>query len=103
MVLVAPPPPGRSRPNTRDAVRFLLDDLPLVMSGSCLLVTSAIYAPYQFFTVAPLLCDGTRHVELVGTPTAFDASDRQVQRIAQELHAAIAEAAGLLIRRAPCG
>ena len=98
VVLVAPSRPGQPRPNTRDAVRYLLDTLPLVVAGSCLLVTSAIYAPYQFFTVAPLLCDGTRHVELVGTPTAVEASDRQVQRIAQELHAAITAAADLLVR-----
>jgi hypothetical protein len=63
-----------------------------------LLITSAIYAPYQFFTSAPLLlARGVGWVELVGTPTATDrAGQLLAQRLGQEIHSAIAGAVELV-------
>lgn len=94
-VLVAPPIAARARATTADGIRFFLDR---VDASSTLLVTSAIYAPYQYFAVAPLLIEGgVRHVELIGTPTAADADRRRLaQRIAQEIHAALRAAAALI-------
>jgi hypothetical protein len=56
-----------------------------------LIITSAIYAPYQFFTIAPqLLAAGTEHAEFVST-AAQTTGDKAVlaQRIAQEIDSAI--------------
>lgn len=63
-ILVAPSPePGR-RANTGDSVTYLARQVPPAARRRVLLVTSAIYAPYQFFLSAPrLLAAGTRHVE----------------------------------------
>jgi hypothetical protein len=95
---VAPSPTAQSRATTSDAVCFYLTRTPKDRRASILIITSSIYAPYQFFTVAPLLLDaGVAHAELVGTPTAQDDSKRLAQRVAQEIHAAIEAASRLLI------
>jgi hypothetical protein len=94
-LLVTPRSATGGRATTTDGIRFFLDH---ANASSTLLLTSAIYAPYQFFAVAPLLLDGgVRHVELIGTPTATDGDrNRLAQRIAQELHAALSAALPLL-------
>jgi hypothetical protein len=63
-----------------------------------LIITSAIYAPYQFFVGAPIaLSDGAERVELVGTPTSADGNTKLLaQRIGQEIHGALNTAAKLL-------
>lgn len=98
-LLVATPSPGRARASTADGIRFLLQQIAGSMGRRTLLVTTAIYAPYQFFTAAPLmLSHGPRHVELVGTSATIEASDpgTHAQWLAQEIHAGISAAAGLL-------
>lgn len=98
-VLIAPPPHGRPRPSTLDAARFLTERVPAWQRASMLLVTSAIYAPYQFFAVAPLLLNaGSRRVELIGTRTATRGRDRQrlAQLLAQEIHGGILSAVELV-------
>jgi hypothetical protein len=98
-LLVAAPSPGRSRASTADGIRFLLKQLAGSVGGRTLLVTTAIYAPYQFFTAAPLmLSDEPAHVELVGTITTVEARDPglRAQWLAQEIHAGINAAAGLV-------
>ena len=68
-VLVAPSSSAHRRANTSDSLTFLLDRVPLVRRRHVLIITSAIYAPYQSFAGAPVvLSDGADHVELVGIP-----------------------------------
>ncbi len=96
-ILVAPSPePGR-RANTGDSVTYLARQVPPAARRRVLLVTSAIYAPYQFFLSAPrLLAAGTRHVELVGSPTSTTTHlPVLTQRIAQEIHSAATAASHL--------
>jgi hypothetical protein len=98
-LLVAAPSPGRARASTTDGIRFLLQQIAGRMRGRTLLVTTAIYAPYQFFTAAPLmLSNGSRHVEMVGAGTTVETSDPglRAQWLAQEIHAGISAAARLL-------
>jgi hypothetical protein len=89
-LLVAPDVDGR-RPDTAQQLHYLCQRIPTADRRSVLLVTSAIYAPYQFFTAAPiLLTEGTSYVELIGTPTTTDGDgDQLTQRLLQELHAAV--------------
>jgi hypothetical protein len=96
--LLVAPPVSSSRPSTPEAISFFLnryhDDLP----KSVLIVTSAIYIPYQFFAAAGALVNGgISHVEFVGTPTSTS-GDRGLlsQRVAQEVHAAVVSVARLL-------
>jgi len=98
--LLVAPSASLSRANTLDAVGFFLerhsDDLPQTL----LVVTSAIYVPYQFFAVAGQLASGgISHVEFIGTPTSRS-GDRVVlaQRVAQEIHSAVDSAAEMLRR-----
>ncbi|MGH3867486.1 MAG: hypothetical protein ACRDQ4_15365 [Pseudonocardiaceae bacterium] len=102
-VLVAPSRSAHRRANTSDGLAFLLDRIPLVRRRHVLIITSAIYAPYQFFAGAPVvLSDGAEHVELVGTPTATNGDvNLLAQRIAQEIHAAV-NAAATILRRHYC-
>jgi hypothetical protein len=95
-LIVAPGVAGR-RPTTADAVDFYLSRRPDQARGSILIVTSAIYAPYQFFVIAPqLLTGGASTVELVGTTTTLDAPRALIaQRVGQEIHAAVEAAAQL--------
>jgi hypothetical protein len=98
-LLVAAPSQGRARASTTDGIEFLLQRIAGDIGRRTLLVTTAIYAPYQFFTAAPLLMgNGPRHVELVGTRAAVETSDPGVraQWLAQEIHAGISAAVGLL-------
>jgi hypothetical protein len=97
-VLVAPSSIADRRANTADGLTFFLDRIPLAQRRHVLLITSAIYAPYQFFAGAPVvLSDGAEHVELVGTPTATDGDTNLLaQRIAQEIHAAVHAATTIL-------
>ncbi|HEX8104883.1 MAG TPA: hypothetical protein VF533_19845 [Solirubrobacteraceae bacterium] len=101
-LLVAPAPDPERRAGTADAVRFFLSRTSVERRSSVLVLTSAIYAPYQFFTAAPLLLKGgVRDVELIGTPTADEgAPNLLAQRLGQEMHAAI-EAASRLVAALP--
>jgi hypothetical protein len=100
-VLIAPRHEAR-RPTTMQQLAFLRERIPETNRHSILLVTSAIYAPYQFFAAAPaLLVDGAEHAELIGTETSMIGDFRRLaQRIGQEVHAAI-EAATRLVERPP--
>ena len=96
-LLVAPSSTTQRRATTSDAIRFFLDRTPPDQRVSTLVITSSIYAPYQFFSVAPILLDaGVEHVELVGTPTRQDRSTLLAQRVGQEIHAAIEAATSLI-------
>jgi len=97
-VLVAPATREHSRATTADGIQFALARMPDELRQGVLLITSAIYAPYQFFTSAPLLlARGVGWVELVGTPTATDrAGQLLAQRLGQEIHSAIAGAVELV-------
>jgi hypothetical protein len=96
-VLIAPRHEAR-RPTTMQQIAFLRERIPETNRHSILLVTSAIYAPYQFFAAAPaVLVDGADHAELIGTETSMTGDpQRLAQRIGQEIHAAI-EAATRLV------
>lgn len=97
-VLVAPSSSAHRRANTSDGLTFLLDRIPLARRRHVLIITSAIYAPYQFFAGAPVvLSDGAEHVELVGTHTGTNGDTNLLaQRIAQEVHAAVNAATTIL-------
>ena len=97
-LLVAPS--VSSRANTSEAVAFFLQRHSDSIPETVLVVTSAIYVPYQFFAVAGSLVEGgIGRVEFVGTPTSA-LGDRVVlaQRTAQEIHGAV-DSAALLLRR----
>ncbi len=95
--LVAPDRANGGRPSTVDALQFLLERVPGSRGSSALLVTSAIYVPYQFFAGAPvLLAGGLTWVEMVGTATATDGDQNLLtQRILQEVHAGLSAVKGL--------
>ncbi|HWC49889.1 MAG TPA: hypothetical protein VG448_13495 [Solirubrobacterales bacterium] len=97
-LLVAPPREGRTRANTGDVLSFLQSRLSLPDHPHLLLITSAIYSPYQFFVAAPSLLAGhARYVELIGTATATGSDQHLLaQRLAQETHAAVTAAVSLL-------
>jgi hypothetical protein len=94
-VLVADPADASRRAGTVEAVRFATRRIAAADRSTLLMLTSAIYAPFQFFRVGGIpLAEGTRYVELVGTPTDATADPRWLaQRLAQETHAAIDAAA----------
>lgn len=97
-VLVAPSSGTHRRANTSDGLTFLLERIPLERRNHVLIITSAIYAPYQFFAGAPIvLSDGAERVEFVGTSTSTNGDiNLLAQRIAQEIHAAVNTATTLL-------
>lgn len=97
-LLVAPSQDQSRRANTADSIDFFLRRIPLDLRRSVLLLTSAIYAPYQFLAVAPaVLRAGAHSVELVGTPTAKALDHRRhAQQIAQEVHSTLRAAYDLL-------
>jgi len=97
-LLVAPSRSAHRRANTSDGLAFLLKRIPPTRRRQILIITSAIYAPYQFFVGAPIVSsDGAEHAELVGTPTGTDGdTNLLIQRIAQEIHAALNAATKLL-------
>lgn len=97
-LLVAPSGSVHRRANTSDCMAFLFDRIPLPQRRHVLIITSAIYTPYQYFTGASIISsDGSDHVEFVGTPTSTDGDiSLLAQRIAQEIHAAINAATRLL-------
>ena len=99
-LLVAPSSSAHRRANTADSLTFLLERMPPAQRRHTLIITSAIYAPYQFFVGAPIVSsDGAEHVELVGTPTGTDGDTILLaQRIAQEIHSAVNAATTLLQR-----
>jgi hypothetical protein len=69
-ILVAPSRDPNRRADTADAVDYLIHRIPIAHRRRVLIITSTIYAPYQFFAVSPqLLTTGTEHAELVGTAT----------------------------------
>lgn len=79
------------RADTRDAITCLIERIPPRTRQKVLIITSAIYAPYQFLVAAPLLlASATRFTEIAGTPTATSGPSQVLaQRIAQEIHATI--------------
>ena len=88
--LLSAPEATNRRPTTLDTLTFLLNRIGPNELSPILVVTSAIYAPYQFFAGAPaLLGGGVRPVELVGTSTSRTDDQLLAQRLGQELHAAI--------------
>lgn len=98
VLLVAPSTDPLRRANSEDAIAYLLAHTAPATRRRTLIVTSAIYLPYQFFAIAPtMLGAGVEHVELVGTPTS-DEGNRALlaQRLAQEIHAGITTAARLV-------
>lgn len=98
-LVVAPGSPG-TRATTADAIDFYLGRSADQARESTLVITSAIYAPYQFFAATRrLLANAATTVELVGTPTGQDDVATLAQRVGQEIHAAV-DAAGRLIQ---CG
>jgi hypothetical protein len=101
-LLVAPSARPERRASTADAIRFFGSRVAENDRRSTLIITSAIYAPYQFFSAAPLLlATNVRRAELVGTPTSCEGdSTLLAQRLAQEIHAAISAAQALLSPRA---
>jgi hypothetical protein len=96
-LMAAPTTDPSRRANTADAFAFFAQRIPAEQRRRVLVITSAIYVPYQFLIAAPgLLDDGSSHVEVIGTPTAVD--DHQnllAQRIGQEIHAVVIAAAPL--------
>lgn len=96
-LMAAPASDPARRANTADAIAFLARRIPADQRRRVLVVTSAIYVPYQFVVVAPdLLANGSSYVEMIGTPTATDRDPiLTAQRIGQEIHAAVTAAARL--------
>lgn len=96
-LMAAPTTDPSRRANTADALAFLARRIPAEQRRHVLVITSAIYVPYQFLTAAPsLLGGGSTHVEVIGTPTAADGDQSLLaQRIGQEVHAAVTAAARL--------
>jgi hypothetical protein len=85
------------RPTTLAAVRFLMNRSDAAALSPVLVVTSAIYVPYQFFAAVPaFLSGGVRPVEVIGTPTSIADERLLAQRLGQELHAAITWAVRLI-------
>jgi hypothetical protein len=96
-LMAAPTSDPARRANTADAVMFLTQRILASQRRRVLVITSAIYVPYQFLVVAPdLLVNGSSYVEMIGTPTATDGdTSLTAQRIGQEIHAAVTAAARL--------
>jgi hypothetical protein len=95
-VLTAPPALDGGRAGTAEGIRQLTGAVPAAARRRVLVVTSAIYVPYQFFVAAPILiAAGTGDVELVGTPTVVDDARTAARRFAQELHSAVRALAAL--------
>jgi len=90
-MLTAPSSRPGWRADNGDAIQYLADRVPPPWRRSVLVVTSAIYVPYQFLVIAPLLlAEGSQRVEVVGTPTSTDGPPALLaQRVAQEVHATI--------------
>jgi hypothetical protein len=86
LLLSAPSSDQTRRANSTDAFNYLIDQLDKKL-GKALVVTSAIYAPYTFFTFVSLL--GSVHldfIEIIGTPTSLDRdAPLLAQRFAQEI------------------
>jgi hypothetical protein len=101
-LLVAPSSIPQRRATSADAIAFFAEHIGNSPLTSGLVITSAIYAPYQYFVTAPrLLRGGLEHVELIGTATATDGQrDLLAQRLGQEIHAAILAATAALAHAA---
>jgi hypothetical protein len=96
--LLVAPSSSSARANTADAIVFFMERHRKQLPRHLLIVTSAIYVPYQFFAVAgTFLAEGIPHVEFVGTHTSTT-GDRALlaQRVAQEIQAAIGASERLL-------
>jgi hypothetical protein len=79
--------PGR-RADTLDAVLFARAELGSA-DARTLVITSAVYAPYTFFLLAPHATPQSQ-IEIVGTPTArSDQLALQAQRFAQEVNSTL--------------
>jgi hypothetical protein len=98
-LLIAPRDNQGRRPTTAHQLDFFCRRTPASNRDSVLLVTNAIYAPYQFFAGAHvLLANASKRVELIGTDTAVDTNQELLyQRIAQEIHSAILAATDIVI------
>ena len=96
--LLVAPSASSSRANTSEAVAFFLERHSEDLPRTVLVVTSAIYVPYQFFAVAGrLVVGGISHVEFVGTPTSVSGDRGSLaQRIAQEIHGTVESAVRVL-------
>lgn len=97
MRLLVTPTVDQRRATTPTQLRHLRELLPPPSRRQVLLVTSAIYVPYQFFAATAELLPDASHVEWVGTPTST-AGDKGLltQRLLQEMHAAVHAAVDLL-------
>jgi hypothetical protein len=97
-ILIAPRQSHGRRPTTAQQLNFFCRRTPATDRHSVLLITNAIYAPYQFFAGATVLLEnGSQQVELIGTRTTVDTTrDLIYQRIAQEIHSAILAATDII-------
>jgi hypothetical protein len=86
-VAKAPSRRPNRRADTLDVVRFV-GQMVGTTPHAVLVVTSAIYAPYTFFLLAPTATSG-HMLEVVGTPTSVNATSALTQRLAQEMHATL--------------
>ena len=93
-LLITPTPDGFQRPTTQHQVNHLCKRIPIEERRSVLLITNAIYAPYQFFSASPILLQcGTGRIELIGSDTSIaQGGSRLYQRLAQEIHSGIVAA-----------
>ncbi len=100
-VLIAPRDNQGRRPTTAQQLGFFCRHTPAADRNSVLLITNAIYAPYQFFAGAIILLEnGSGRVELIGANTTVDTTgDLIYQRIAQEIHSAILAATDVITAR----
>lgn len=95
-LLVAADRAGR-RATTVDQLAMVRERVAASQRRSLLVVSSAIYVPYQFFASAVQVLDVPAWVEFVGTPTALGGDHRLLaQRVGQELHAALHAASQLV-------
>lgn len=97
-VFTAQPESGATRATTPIALAQLFSGSPQHSVGDVLLVTSAIYLPYQFFSsAAAVFYAGASSLEIIGTTTQVTQSeDARAQAFGQEIGAALSAARRLI-------